>query len=74
MCEKIDPDDITFVAAAICFRVRLWTGDIKLIVGLERLDFKRIITIEGLYLEFPGKDKRKWNFQPPGCLLNEAGQ
>lgn len=59
ICEKIDPDDTIFVAYSNYFRANLWTGDKKLIKGLEKVAFKRIITTEELYKDFIIKDYKK---------------
>lgn len=41
-------DDIAFVAMSIYLDAKLWTGDKKLIIGLQKYGFKRIITTEEL--------------------------
>lgn len=43
-----DMDDIAFVAMSAYLDATLWTGDKKLIIGLEKYGFKRIITTEEL--------------------------
>ncbi len=49
MLQKIDIDDTEFVALAEHIKGRLWTGDKKLIRGLELHNWKRIITTDELY-------------------------
>lgn len=39
-------DDIAFVALAEYLDAKLWTGDKKLLAGLEKRGFTRIITID----------------------------
>ena len=41
-------DDIAFVVLAEYLDAKLWTGDKKLLVGLEKHGFKRIVTTEEL--------------------------
>lgn len=44
--RDIDMDDIAFVTLAEYLDARLWTGDKRLLTGLEQRGFKRIITTE----------------------------
>ena len=43
-----DMDDIAFVVLSEYLDARLWTGDKKLLAGLERHGFSRIITMDEL--------------------------
>ncbi|MBY5959545.1 hypothetical protein KUV50_15440 [Membranicola marinus] len=51
-CHDIDIDDTIFVGFSEYLKTKLWTGDKKLIKGLQSKGFKRIITTEELYEEF----------------------
>lgn len=59
LCENIDVDDIPFVAFSQYLKCKLWTGDKKLIKGLNRKRFKRIITTDKLFNDFLEKVKRR---------------
>lgn len=54
-CKNIDVDDTFFVAFSEYLDSRLWTGDKKLIKGLEKKGFNRAITTEELYKNFAEK-------------------
>jgi predicted nucleic acid-binding protein len=45
----VDFDDFAFVAIATHLDAWLWTGDKKLIVGLRKKGYHRIITTTGLW-------------------------
>jgi predicted nucleic acid-binding protein len=47
--REVDMDDIAFVVLSEYLDARLWTGDKKLLVGLESRGFHRIITTEDLF-------------------------
>ncbi len=49
LVRDVDMDDIAFVVLAEYLDAKLWTGDKKLLSGLERLGFTRIITTEEIY-------------------------
>jgi len=62
LTQKVDPDDILFVGLAMQFNCKLWTGDKKLIKGLEVEGFTQILTTEQLFLLYLNKEfKRKKN-------------
>ena len=44
LCKDIDEKDTIYVALTLELRGRLWTGDKKLINGLEKKNFKQTIT------------------------------
>lgn len=46
LVRDTDMDDIAFVALAEYLDAKLWTGDKRLVIGLEHRGFKRIITTE----------------------------
>lgn len=46
LVRDVDMDDIAFVALAEYLDAKLWTGDKKLLAGLEKRGFTRIITID----------------------------
>ncbi|MGB3343201.1 MAG: PIN domain-containing protein [Aequorivita sp.] len=58
-CENIDMDDTIFVAFSEYLKSRLWTGDKKLVRGLEAKGFKRAIDTEELYMDFIKKSIQK---------------
>lgn len=52
MLIDINPDDIPFVALALAFDAKLWTGDKVLVDGLRRKGFNSVITtaeLSGLF-------------------------
>lgn len=51
-CENIDIDDTFFVAFSEYLNCKLWTGDKKLIKGLEAKGFNKTITTKEIYLDF----------------------
>ena len=59
LCETIDLDDTIFVAVAEFTRGKLWTGDKKLLNGLSKKGYKRLIKTEEIYRDFISKRKRK---------------
>lgn len=58
LCSTIDLDDTVFVALTDFSKGKLWTGDMKLITGLKRKGYKRIITTEEIYNDFLLKQKQ----------------
>ena len=58
-CEQIDIDDTFFVGFSAYLKSKLWTGDKKLIIGLQNKGFRRTITTEELYKDFIEKSKQK---------------
>lgn len=58
LCRDIDPDDTPFVAFSIFMNCKLWTGDKKLITGLNNKDFKISITTEALFKDFIRKKQK----------------
>lgn len=48
LVRDVDMDDIAFVALAEYLDAKLWTGDKKLLAGLEKQGFTRIVTIDEL--------------------------
>ncbi|MBP7552934.1 MAG: DNA-binding protein [Spirochaetes bacterium] len=46
LCKDVDPKDIPFVALTIELEGKLWTGDIKLKNGLNKLGFNRFYYIK----------------------------
>ena len=59
LCETIDLDDTIFVAVAEFTRGKLWTGDKKLLNGLSKKGYKRLIKTEEIYRDFISKRKRR---------------
>lgn len=51
-CKDIDIDDTIFVAFSQYLKCKLWTGDKKLIQGLDAKGYKNTITTEALYEDF----------------------
>ena len=58
LCEDIDPADTPFVAFSIFLKCKIWTGDKKLINGLNKKSFKEIITTHDLFKDFLRKNKK----------------
>lgn len=50
LVQDIDSNDVPYVAFSKQFKRKIWTGDRKLIRGLERKGFKNTITTEALSL------------------------
>jgi predicted nucleic acid-binding protein len=59
LCNSIDIDDTAFIAFTNYFIGKLWTGDKKLINGLAKKKYIRVITTEELYLDFINIEKKK---------------
>jgi len=57
MCKDIDIDDTIFVAVSDFTQGLLWTGDLKLLNGLAKKGYKRLIKTDDLYLEFLKRDR-----------------
>lgn len=49
LCKDIDEKDTIYVALALELNGRLWTGDKKLIDGLNKKNFKQVITTGQLF-------------------------
>lgn len=49
LTHDIDPDDLLFVGLSLQFRCKLWSGDKKLIKGLQKKEFDPTITTEELF-------------------------
>jgi predicted nucleic acid-binding protein len=49
LVSDIDPKDIIYIAYANQFKCELWTGDKKLINGLERKKYHNVLTTEKLF-------------------------
>lgn len=52
ICEDIDIDDVPFIAINDFVKGKLWTGDLKLIRGLESKGYLKVITTNELYSDF----------------------
>jgi len=61
LVENIDENDVLFVALANHLRCKLWTGDKRLIAGLRKKSFPRIITTDELLELFFQKELNKLN-------------
>lgn len=48
LVKDIDPDDFTFIALALELNCSLWTGDKKLVKGLQSKNFKNIIPTKSI--------------------------
>jgi predicted nucleic acid-binding protein len=53
----IDADDTLFVALTNQIKGKLWTGDKKLVSGLEKKNYSRIISTNDLYDQFIKQQK-----------------
>ncbi len=59
LVENIDENDALFVALANHLRCKLWTGDKRLITGLRKKGFSKIITTEELLELYLNKELNK---------------
>jgi len=59
LCQDIDIDDAIFVAVSMFTKGLLWSGDMKLLNGLTRAGYKRLINTDDLYQDFLARDRRK---------------
>jgi predicted nucleic acid-binding protein len=59
LTQNIDPDDLLFVGLAMQLHCKLWTGDKKLIKGLELEGFKQTITTEQLFQIYLDKEFKR---------------
>ncbi len=59
LCKNIDVDDIPFVAFSKYLKCKLWTGDKKLINGLQEKGFKNAITTDELFENFLRKSNKR---------------
>ncbi len=58
LCRDIDPDDTPFVAFSLFMNCKLWTGDKKLITGLNSKDLKNSLTTVALFKDFIRKKQK----------------
>jgi len=58
-CQDIDIDDTIFVAVSEFTNGILWTGDLKLINGLNKKGFKHSIKTDDLYQDFLKRERAK---------------
>ena len=54
LVSDIDPDDIHYITYSKHFKCKIWSGDKKLIAGLEQKGFRDFITTEDLYKMYSG--------------------
>ncbi|MCB0539323.1 MAG: PIN domain nuclease, partial [Bacteroidetes bacterium] len=59
LCKNIDIDDTPFVAFSRYLKCKLWTGDKKLIKGLQEKGFSNIITTDELFENFLKKSSNR---------------
>ena len=59
LCENIDPADTAFVAFSFFLKCKIWTGDKKLVNGLRKKGFKKIITTGDLFKDFLIKTNKR---------------
>jgi len=55
LVSGVDPDDAPFVALTNHLMANLWTGDKRLIIGLKKKGFTRIVTTDEIYEIFLDK-------------------
>ena len=58
LCYETDPDDTPFVAFSLFLNCKLWTGDKKLISGLNNKNFKNSISTDALFKDFMRKKQK----------------
>lgn len=51
-CYDIDPNDTVFIAFSLYLNCKIWTGDKKLVKGLAKKRFKKVITTEEIFKDF----------------------
>ncbi len=49
LCENIDPKDTAYLALSIELDIPIWTNDKKLIQGLIKKGYKKLITTEEIF-------------------------
>jgi predicted nucleic acid-binding protein len=59
ICQDIDIDDTIFVAVSDFIKGILWTGDLKLLNGLDKKGFTHFIKTEDLYEDFLKRERAK---------------
>lgn len=52
ICSSIDADDAIFIAFSQHLDAKIWSGDKKLISGLLKMGFDKVIMTEDLYNDF----------------------
>lgn len=55
LVSDVDPDDALFVALTNHLMANLWTGDKRLLIGLKKKGFSRILTTDEIYEIFLDK-------------------
>lgn len=59
LCKNIDINDTTFVAFSKYLKCKLWTGDKKLIKGLQKKKIENTITTDKLFENFLKKSNKR---------------
>lgn len=49
LCNDIDPKDTAYVALSIELNIPLWSNDKKLVQGLRKKGYKKIVTTEEIF-------------------------
>lgn len=57
LCQRVDKDDTEFVACTELINGQLWTGDLKLIKGLQSQGYERCITTDALFGKYTENKK-----------------
>ncbi len=57
LTQKIDEDDVDFVALTLFLKAKLWTGDKVLLNGLKKLNFIQILSTEDILNLYQNKLK-----------------
>ncbi|MFY8186862.1 MAG: PIN domain-containing protein [Flavobacterium sp.] len=58
LCKDVDIDDVPFVAFSVYLKCKLWTGDKKLVKGLNEKKFDKVVTTNELFDDLLKKNRK----------------